>query len=230
MSFLKKHIKTKNVFKDIGKITTTPNFYISESEENDALCNAFIELDAPFKMIKISHTGDCKPLETNYNGMSISSSTGKTYIINYNKVILEKDFLFSFSGIMEDVSSVKVFGWGTNSIYAKILNDKKMMPRNIEFDDNIVSDNSVEIKEGRNINKSINMYKFYKGDIGNNIIKGLHTDGDYFEYQGKLYKGFYHYNKATKKYMTGKSESKDSGVLNKVKPLRKEIKRIGRFK
>ena len=53
MKFLKAYIGKTEKIKQIDNIVSKPVFYVSENEENETLTDAFIELDAPFKMITI---------------------------------------------------------------------------------------------------------------------------------------------------------------------------------
>ena len=231
MSLFKKHIN-KNNFKSVDNITSNPKFYLSENETNDTLCDAYIELDAPFKMIKISHIGYANPIQPDYDGISITSTEGNVYIRNNSKTMLNDNFLFSFGGTIKDVSRVVVYGWGQNSIFADISGTESMMPLSMDFDENIVSSNAIlmEHKEYTETTNDaiVNMDRKPDLEIKNNIIKGLYTNGSSFIFNRKRYKGYYHYNKDEKTYKTGREPNPKEVPLRKIKRLRKELKRIRR--
>ena len=231
MSLFKKYMN-KNKFKSINKIASNPNFYLSENEANNTLCDAYIELDAPFKMIKISHTGYANPIQPDYDGISIASAEGNIYIRNSNKIMLNDNFLFSFGGTIKDISRVVVYGWGQNSMFANISKVDSMMPVPIEADENIVSSNAIlmEHKEYTETTDDsiVNMDREPNLEIKNNVVKGLYTKGRSFMYQGKSYIGYYHYNKDEKTYKTGREPNPKEVPLRKIKRLRKELNRIRR--
>ena len=225
MKFLKAYIGKTEKIKQIDNIVSKPVFYVSENEENETLTDAFIELDAPFKMITIFHQGYSNPLQSEYPGVSISALEGKTCITNISRVILTNDFLFTFGGEISSVTKVVVYGWGQNSIFAKITDADKMFPKNIDLDDNIISDDAI-IMENKEYSETSsdhisNMDRNPNVEVSNNIVKGLYTNGNSFTFNRKRYKGYYHYNKDKKLYMTGATLTHKSVPLKKIRKFRR---------
>ena len=76
--------KIYRIINKIEKITNTPSFYYSKNENN--FHDIYIELNAPFKMIKLYHTNRLNIIQTGYDGISIHESNNFTHIINFNKI------------------------------------------------------------------------------------------------------------------------------------------------
>ena len=220
MSLLKKHIK-KGGIKNIETITEKPSFYILENDTNETLCDAFIELNNPFKMIKIEHSGYSDPVQTDYNGMNIVASRGVIYVINMGRVTLDNNYLFSFGGIIEDIKFVKVYPWKSNAIHANITNSNKISKNNISSDDNIIDKDSIKIEDiDLPFTEITNMSRPVNIKTDNKVINGLYSNGAFY-IKNKKYTGYYHYYKDKKIYMTGEKPSNNSVLIKRINKLRR---------
>ena len=168
MSILKDYINNTEKINKIEKITNTPSFYYSKNENN--FHDIYIELNAPFKMIKLYHTNRLNIIQTGYDGISIHESNNFTHIINFNKIKLKDNFLLSY-GNYSSFTRVVVYGWGQNSINATM---SEMIEKRIDNDNNIVSSDSIKIEELK-----LEDFRTIQSAIinENKTIKGLYTYG-----------------------------------------------------
>ena len=174
MSIVKHINKIKNAFNNIEKVNSSPQFYIAKTSDKGFIVDAFIDLNAPFKMIKITHVGYLNVLEAQYNGFSISSSSGKTYIMNYNKILLDNNYLLSFKGRAESIRMVEVFGFGQGSTLANMSEYKNNIKESVSTNDDIVSSTGLIVSKKTEYNDSFDASLFVSkedsikvGGVGN---------------------------------------------------------------
>ena len=227
MSLVNKLRTIKHNLKNVNNFTQAKVFFAGDRKIAKTT-NFYLKLDGIFKMAIIDYSGKIvNVLKTQYPGFSIKYADNKMIIRNTLKLELENDLLFQYIGRIEKVSQARIYTWGQGSIIATI-EERALRFNTVDFDDNIVSDDSTTIYDGEF--KKMQPYKLTpleekkaKEDIRhikslkhNNVIHGLYTKCNSFTYKGRFYKGYYHYNADKKMFMTGEDYSVYSEQLKKI--------------
>ena len=218
MSLAKRINLVKNKYKDIDKVYNATISAEYDDSRGDFIGNLRLYINTPFKMAKIFYSGDVEILDTTYEGMSITNKDGVIYVMNYNKVSLSDDLLLQFLREIK-ITKVKIYSWGANSVVASIDRTQSEL---VKDNDDVFGTTGLKFDEYIPPKQERLIVDEPKPSTGNNIISNLYTEGERLHYKGTLYKGYYHYHKNTKQYMTGKTHDDDSKVLGRFPKRRRK--------
>ncbi len=208
MSLIKHKKSVKNSFKNIENIN---NASISVDASNK-IGTVSLYINSIFKMVEITYQGEVDILKTKYKGINIVQGRELIYISNHSMTQLSDNLLLEFKGNIS-IKKAKIYPFGYNSIFATIedytenkfkKNYEVIGTTSIKFDD--IQHSLANIKHTDSTEK----LEYNKDD---NIIEHLYTSNKRFKRGSKIYKGYYHYHKDTKKFMTGKTHSVQSREL-----------------
>ena len=201
------------IFNSAFKQATEGSIHNTES-------SIFIKTNGIFKMLQISFKGE--PFINNIlpDGYSITMNSTKIIILNLANKPLRKSLpLFTYSGNLE-ISSASIHNLKgeiivLGNVDEQIKSNVNESKTNLEDDSLLIIDDNIGSYIKRSSGSS-------KRGINSTIVKGLYKS-DNFE---DGYSGYYNYDFLNNIYITGKSITKDSKIINRTKKINTSPKQV----
>lgn len=166
----------------------------------------FVNINGMFKILQISFEGEPFITNTLPDGYSITMNATKIIIINLiNKPLKKTAHLFNYSGNLK-ISSASIHNLKGKRIVLKTFDGaiKGLMNESVTA----LEDDTIIIQE--DVNRGI--LQSSKRGIDSFIVKGLYKNKK-FE---NGYSGYYNYDFINNTYITGKTITRDSKIINRT--------------